>query len=300
MDTRKIRAFLTAVNSGSLTAAAEALGYTQSGMTHIMNSLESELGLTLLIRSKSGVRLSDAGRELLPAMEALLRAADDFDDAAAALRGSAHSTLRVGAYSSIALQWVPEILAAYRSYCPDIQVSLTTNGMKNLYDAVRSGELDCAMVSYQQRLCQGLEWQALRNDELLAILPESMAYPEGVFPAGDFEKTEFYMPSYDFELDIMPALTADGGNPPERIYRTNLDDAPIVSMVEHGLGVSVMSRLIMQSMTYRVQALPLSPPAFRQLGIAFCPHGKKDAGIRSLISCAKTVVIRKYQDRIFV
>ena len=61
MDIKKVQALLAAVDRGSLTAAASDLGYTQSGLTHMMNSLEIELGLNLLVRSKSGVRLSPCG-----------------------------------------------------------------------------------------------------------------------------------------------------------------------------------------------------------------------------------------------
>ena len=70
MDTKKVKALLAALEKGSLTAAAEEMGYTQSGLTHMMNSLEDELGIRILVRSKGGVRLSPAGRELLPQMNA--------------------------------------------------------------------------------------------------------------------------------------------------------------------------------------------------------------------------------------
>ena len=75
MDTKKTRALLTALEKGSLTAAAEELGYTQSGLTHMMNSLEDELGLKLLVRSKGGVRLSPSVQELLPRLRALYESA---------------------------------------------------------------------------------------------------------------------------------------------------------------------------------------------------------------------------------
>ena len=78
MDSKKVSALLTAIDRGSLTAAAAELGYTQSGLTHMMNSLEDELGVSLLIRSKGGVRLSPTGQELLPKLKG-------FADAAAAL-----------------------------------------------------------------------------------------------------------------------------------------------------------------------------------------------------------------------
>ena len=66
MDTRKLEALLTAVELGSFTRAAEVLGYTQSGLTHMMNSLEKDIGFTVLVRGRSGVQLTPAGQRLLP------------------------------------------------------------------------------------------------------------------------------------------------------------------------------------------------------------------------------------------
>ena len=86
MDVKKVSALLTAIEKGSLTSAAAELGYTQSGLTHMMNTLEAELGLNLLVRSKNGVHLSPAGQELLPDMRALV-------EAAAALESSADKLL---------------------------------------------------------------------------------------------------------------------------------------------------------------------------------------------------------------
>ncbi len=93
MDTKKVSALLTAVNRGSLSAAAEELGYTQSGLTHMMNALEDELGLTLLIRNKAGVQISPVGRELLADLEALVDAADRLEKNAAALRDRTCKTI---------------------------------------------------------------------------------------------------------------------------------------------------------------------------------------------------------------
>jgi len=294
MDTKKIQALLVAVDKGSLTSAAAELGYTQSGMTHMMNALESELGLTLLMRGKGGVKLSSAGHELLPYMRALLAADEDLSREVHALRERGGSSLRLGAYSSIAHHWVPEILADYRRLCPETQVSLTMNGMEFLYNAVHAGELDCAMVSFQEKLCQGLVWLPLWDDELLAILPKDRPVSGSAFPISGFDGQEFYMPSLGFELDILPALSAGGAKSTPIIYRTNLDDASIVSMVEHGLGLSVLSKLVVQGMRFHVQTLPLSPPAFRQLGVAVSESVKKAPAIRAFLSCAKAVVARKY------
>ena len=68
METKKWEALLTAVELGSFTRAAERLGYTQSGLTHMMHALEKEVGFPLLIRDRSGVRLTAPAEQLVPAI----------------------------------------------------------------------------------------------------------------------------------------------------------------------------------------------------------------------------------------
>ena len=214
MDTKKIRALLTALDTGSLTAAAEELGYTQSGLTHMMNSLEDELGVKLLVRSKGGVRLSPAGRELLPQMNALMQCADELQRSVDRLIQRRFTVLRLGAYSSVARQWLPAILSELRRTAPEIDVSITTGGMR--------------------------------------------------------EKVT-----------------------PEFRY-TGLDDAAIVSMAAHGLGVSMLSELVMDGISDKVLAIPLSPPAFRRLGLAVSEHLQNDRSIKSFVQCAQTTMRNMY------
>ena len=72
MESKKLEALLMAVDLGSFTKAAEVLGYTQSGLTHMMNSLEKEVGFTLLERGRSGVRLTEEGERIAPAVREFL------------------------------------------------------------------------------------------------------------------------------------------------------------------------------------------------------------------------------------
>ena len=74
MDVVKCEAFLAAVDSGSFTAAAESLGYTQAGITRMINSLEAETGFPLFIRSKKGVALTGNGEMMLPVFRDIVRA----------------------------------------------------------------------------------------------------------------------------------------------------------------------------------------------------------------------------------
>ena len=294
MDAKKVQALLAAVDLGSLTSAASELGYTQSGLTYMMNSLETELGLTLLLRGKSGVRLSPAGQELLPELRSLADAADALDLAAEQLRQRSCSTLRLGAYSSIARHWVPQIMAEYRKVCPDTQVSLIMDGLVELYSAVRDDQLDCIMTSYDESLAQGFGWIPLWEDELVAVLPESFPLEGDVMPVERFDESQFLMPSQGADTYILPIFAASPRKIGPHIITTNLDDESIVSMVEHGLGVSLLSRLVVKGMSYQVKIVPISPKYFRSLGIIVSEKRMHDKNIRRLISCSQSIITAKY------
>ncbi len=294
MDTKKVQALLAAIDLGSLTAAASELGYTQSGLTHMMNSLETELGLNLLLRSKSGVRLSPAGQELLPELRSLADAAEELNQAAEQLRQRNCSTLRLGAYSSIARHWVPQIMAEYRKVCPDTQVSLIMAGLVELYSAVRDDQLDCIMTSYDESLAQGFGWIPLWEDELVAVLPESFPLEGDVMPVERFDESQFLMPSQGADTYILPIFAASPRKIGPHIITTNLDDESIVSMVEHGLGVSLLSRLVGKGMSYQVKIVPISPKHFRSLGIIVSEKRMHDKNIRRLINCSQSIITAKY------
>ena len=296
MDSKKVHALLLAIERGSLTSAAAELGYTQSGLTHMMNSLEQELGLNLLVRSKNGVRLSPAGLALKPKMQACLDAALALEEEADHLRQRSSSTLRLGAYSSMASRWLPAIVAAFRNVDPGTDVVIDVGGIPDIYEKLKNDQLDCAIVSYQESLCQGLNYYHLADDPLVAILPEADDHL-GHFPISDFSHQEFLMPSDGFDMDILPLLNRHSGKEQPHIRYTNLSDSAIVSMVEHNLGISLLSELIMQGIHSSVQVLPLDPPAYRRLGIATSERQQNDKVIRRFIRCAQSVIGAMYGEQ---
>lgn len=290
MDTKKIKALLRAIDLGSLSSAAEDLGYTQSGLTHMMNSLEDEFGLSLLIRNKSGVHLSPPGQKLLHDMKALVDASNRLEHSIEAIKEHSFSTLKIGAYSSVARTWLPSILESYKLISPETEFLLSMQDVRTLYEAVKNEELDCAVVSYQKDLMSGLSWTALRDDELVAILPGKYSVEEGSFPVDYFSGMDFLMPSDGFDMDILPIFSKIPPKSLPNFRYTNMDDAAIVSMVTHGLGVSILSRLIMQSVTEEIAVVSLTPKAHRKLGIIVKSRRQSDKSIKSFISTSKSVL----------
>ena len=106
----KYQTLMTVVDTGSLTRAAEQLGCTQSAVSHCLDALEKELGFAVLKRSRAGVRLTNEGERLLPAVRSFLGAAEQLRQTASSIRGLESGTVRIGAFTSVAVHWLPPIL----------------------------------------------------------------------------------------------------------------------------------------------------------------------------------------------
>ena len=120
MSTSKYRAFVVTAELRNITRAADKLGYTQSGVSHLIGSLEAELGVPLLIRSKSGTVLTPEGTALLPYAQRFLELEEDIRNKASDLRGLTVGTLRIGTFSSVAIHLLPRILSRFQERYPGV------------------------------------------------------------------------------------------------------------------------------------------------------------------------------------
>lgn len=120
MESKKLEALLMAVDLGSFTKAAEVMGYTQSGLTHMMNSLEREVGFTLLERGRGGVRLTKDGERVAPAIREFLQANARLDSTIAQVASSRSEVIRVSAFASMAMHWLPSIIRRFREERPTL------------------------------------------------------------------------------------------------------------------------------------------------------------------------------------
>ena len=131
-------------------------------------------------------------------------------------------------------------------------------------------------------------------DELVAVLPESFPLEGDVLPVERFDESQFLMPSQGADTYIRPIFAASPRKIGPHIITTNLDDESIVSMVEHGLGVSLLSRLVVKGLNYQVKIVPISPKYFRSLGIIVSEKRMHDKNIRRLINCSQSIITAKY------
>ena len=286
MDTKKLEALVVSVELGSFTRAAEQLGYTQSGLTHMMNSLEKDIGFTVLVRGRSGVQLTPAGQRIFPLVQECLAGSAALEREISLINSHKEDSVRVAAYESIARHWLPEVIQQFRREHPDVTVDIQMGSVDEVYRWVLEDRVDMCFASRQDY--NTLDWTPLRDDELLAILPPD--YPDGdnAFPIEFFNGQEFLMPSMGFDKDILRVLNEHGVAP--LIRTTQVSDSAVISMVEHGLGVSVLSRLVLRGRQNSVRALPLLPQAFRKLGIAARPGKELRPVVRKFITQSRDMI----------
>lgn len=277
MNTDKYRLFVTVVEEGSLTRAAETLGCTQSAVSHGVAALEAELGFTLLKRGRGGVKLTGEGERLLPAARALLSSAEQLRQLASSIRGLESGTVRIGAFTSVAVHWLPPILQQFQRDYPRVDFRLLNGDYHDVEEWLSDGSIDIGFISVPCGV--DCECIPLMEDRLLAILPRGSRfanYPR--FPLVECETEPFISLLQSSDHDARRALEAAGVKPNVRFYTK--DDYAVIAMVEQGLGISIMPELLLKGRHDDLQILPLVPEAKRTIGIAIAAGSKAGPATR--------------------
>ena len=282
MDSKKLEILMTAADLGSFTKASEVVGYTQSGLTHMMDALEREIGFPLLQRSHNGIQLTEQGAQLMPAIREFLQANANLENQIRAIAEKKTEVIRVAAYSSIAMHWMPEILYRFRRRCPEINVDLRmVDHALEPFELLEKGQTDVIFASRQNySFC---DWIPLYQEQMYAILPKDYPLNGPVFPLKEFAGLEFLMPYGRFDIDIKAALAPVGVKLNAKLSR--VDDETVIRMVGRGLGVSMMTELMIRGRTDDVLCVPVDPPAIRELGMGTHIKKKETENIKKLKEC---------------
>ena len=277
MNIGKYETLMAVVEAGSLTRAAQALGCTQSAVSHSIDSLEQELGFALLKRGRAGVRLTGEGERLIPAVRNLLNSAEQLAQTAASIRGLESGTVRIGSFTSVAVHWLPPVLKEFQKDYPNVEFKLLNGDYHDVEQWLMDGSIDIGFVNVPCAV--DCECIPLMEYRLLAILPRHSrfeSYPR--FPLVECDTEPFISLLESSDHDARRALEAAGVKPNVRFYTK--DDYAIIAMVEQGLGISIMPELLLKGRHDDIQMLPLVPEARRTIGIAIAAGDKAGPATR--------------------
>lgn len=260
MDAKKLDVLIKTINEGSFSKASVLVGYTQSGLTHLVNSLEKEVGFNLVKRNYNGVSLTKEGQELLPYILNYIESNDNLNNKIAEIKHEQKHSIKIAAYASMAMRWLPEILYRYKRECPEVDVDLRmVDNAIEPFELLIDGKCDIIFASRQN--FDNIDWIDLYDEKMYAIVPED--YSKDTFCVSDFEGCDFLMPYGRFDIDVYRVLNDIKINE----IRNQVDDETLIRMVSKGLGITMMSELMIRGSLQGVKCLEVYPQAIRKLGI---------------------------------
>lgn len=252
--------FVAISRAGSLTAAARAVHLTQPAVSKRLQELESQAGAPLFDRLPRGVRLTEAGRTLLPHAERILALTETAESELQALSGLQRGRLAIGASTTIGSYLVPGLFGRFRRRHPDVALTLEIANTAQIQSAVLDDRLDCGMTEGFVS-SDALEVEVFAEDDMLAIVA-----PGDPLLARDDLRTQDLaaLPMLMREpgsgsRDVVEAALAKGGLQIEPTMSLGSTEA-LKNAVAAGLGVAIVSRLTveLELSTGRLMPLPIA------------------------------------------
>lgn len=278
MDTSRCKAFLAAAEYGTFTKAAEALSYTTSGVSQLVSALEKDFDLTLLERTRRGVEVTKSGEKLLPAIRAFVQQEERMFQVSSEIHGLDVGDISIASYSSISTHWLPQIVKKFRQDYPNIRIHLMEGIRQEVKKWLEDSGADIGFLSWGDDLTV-YDWIPLADDRMLAVLPQNHPLAgNDSYPIMRCCDEDFIMPALGRDDDVAALFEKFQIEP--RILFSTLENYATISMVEKGLGISVMNELITRNWQSNVAMLPLEPPQSIKLGMVVSSMENASPAIR--------------------
>ncbi|WP_394926642.1 LysR family transcriptional regulator [uncultured Robinsoniella sp.] len=252
------------VELGSFTKAADVLGYTQPAISQMISSLENELSIKLLYRSRYGIHLTLEGERIFPSIQKTVAGYKAMLEIAKEIKGLDSGTIRIGTISSISCHWLPGLIKEFQEIYPNVQFILHQGDYTSIPEWVRTGEADFGFINPDA--IPGIKTKFIKTGELRAVLPVNHPLSTKEYiTLNDLAREPFLLLEEGALSEPMEAFRKAGLEPDVRLCVH--DDYSILSMIESGLGVSILPELVLRKTNYHVTILPLRPVLTRKIGL---------------------------------
>jgi DNA-binding transcriptional LysR family regulator len=268
MTLTQLEIFITVVETGHFTRAAEQLYMTQSAVRHAVASLERELGVVLLQRGRTGVTMTSVGEQVLLHARSIVDHVECIRQETEQARGIKTGKLRIGSFPSVSRGIFPPLLGSFRRTYPSIEVTLLEGTDQEVYGWLVSRTVDISVVTLP---ATGVETIALATDEMVAVLPvDHVLAKNAAIQVEQIATDPFIMSKAGCEPLIQTIFEGVGVTP--RVAFEASETGAVLAMVQEGLGVTIVPRLLVSAVSLHASVLPLEPPISRHLGLAVRAH----------------------------
>jgi DNA-binding transcriptional LysR family regulator len=270
LDLRRMRALREVASRGSLSAAAEALGYTQPAISQQIAALEREAGIRLLERGTRPARLTDAGRALVAHAEAVLARLDDAEHELDEIKGLRAGRLRLASVSTALATLVPRALAVFTERHPHLHVSVVEDQLHGVIGRLARWELDLGLIYEHEALPEptvDLERIPLFDEPFELLLPHNHRLANRRSLRLDQLADDTWIGGLGAYQRILLHSCQNAGFEPRIAYHTD-DYRAIQAFVAAGLGVAILPRLALALTPAGIAQIPLRHPPERRVSAA--------------------------------
>jgi DNA-binding transcriptional LysR family regulator len=265
IKTSQLRALVAIADLGTFSDAALNLDLSQSAVSHAIATLEDELGVVLLNRSRQGASLTPLGRQITQEARRSLQSLDTIGRLAQQARGLHQGQVRIAGFRSVATHVLPEVISKFRSTYPDLTVTINEcQHYQQIETEVRHGRADIGFT-YLPTSPEFDAWELLR-DRYVALLPPQFARTPVVSWQTLTQTPLILAPSGDCCRDLIQRYFAAAGYSLTPAYEVK-EDSTIISLVQQGLGITIMAQLAAEPIPPELQVAELPVQMERIIGV---------------------------------
>ena len=286
MEKINAEVFVTVAALGSYKKAADKLGYTQAGISYIINSMEEQAGMKFFEREYGGVRLTQEGKELLPSMQRLYQDEQIVREQVDKLRGLDTGEIRVLAINTVIVCYLPEILKEFKERYPGITIEVfDCDSPERATDLLVNNSADCAFMQIVSS--DKLEIIPLgRQEDMLVVANDHPLAKKKVFPIKELKDYPYIgcseeLDSYNYDL------AREFGASLNQIMMVN-NDFGCFAMISKGLGFGIHPKIMVESSMFPVKGIPFDIESYTDITVGFKSYESLSLAARTFVDFVRT------------
>ncbi|MBF2090170.1 MAG: LysR family transcriptional regulator [Synechococcales cyanobacterium K44_A2020_017] len=262
----QLRALLEIANCGNFSEAALCLNVSQSAVSHAIATLENELGVVLLSRGRHGATLTPVGEQIIGDVRHVMDALEEIVRKSNLAKGLDGGQVRVASFRSVATHVLPAVIALFRKAFPAISVTIIEHQhLPSVHQSLRQGLADIGFL-YLPAPDDFETWEILRDD-YVALLPPDAKIAGPAITWDELHSFPLIMPAADDSCRLIVRKYFTQFDQPLTAAYEVREDSTIVSMVEQGLGATVIARLAAEPLPSSLRVYKLPHPLERVIGV---------------------------------
>jgi len=287
MTLSQLQILIAVAKYNSFSEAVLQLNLSQSSVSSAIAILEGQLGVILFSRVRYGACLTPIGERMVMHAHNMVQLQEEMIKEARLANSLKGGSIRIASFRSITTHVLSGVIAKFRQRFPDVSISILENTNNHaIEDDFRKGRADIALID--SLLNDKFETWKVLQDEYVVLIPRSLkaqdstlkweqltTYPLNMFAEGDIHDEEVYTHCSSLGQTLIPTYYVSA-------------DSSIVSMVNQGLGITIMPRLAAEPIPSNVRVYSLPVPLYRVIWVAILANALLPPPIFAFLEMVKS------------